>query len=184
MNGGVMVMITKDKFSPPGGHVFLQTRTIFKHIQDIIRTNGLTKFHDDWTINVIFRVKNAPHSGSHVFSRNWNHFELLQDIIGKNLLNKFHEDQTINVASRVLQNATTPFHNDRKISVFSTVNKKYASRLVAPGGPWWHMNVASRENAPPPDGHVFQPTRTIFKLIQDIIRTNLLTKFHEDKWGI
>ncbi|KAH3845952.1 hypothetical protein DPMN_088247 [Dreissena polymorpha] len=32
----------------------------------------------------------------------------------------------------------------------------------------------------PPDGHVFQQTGTIFELVQDIIGTNLLTKFHED----
>ena len=38
-----------------------------------------------------------------------------------------------------------------------------------------------RKNAPPPGGHVFQPTGIIFELIQDIIGMNLLTKFHEDK---
>ncbi|KAH3810635.1 hypothetical protein DPMN_139029 [Dreissena polymorpha] len=44
----------------------------------------------------------------------------------------------------------------------------------------WKINVASRvltrKNAPPPGGHVFQPTGIIFKLIQDIIGMNLLTK--------
>ncbi|KAH3794252.1 hypothetical protein DPMN_147783 [Dreissena polymorpha] len=30
------------------------------------------------------------------------------------------------------------------------------------------------------DGNVFQQTGTIFELVQDIIGTNLLTKFHED----
>ncbi|KAH3885139.1 hypothetical protein DPMN_009129 [Dreissena polymorpha] len=33
----------------------------------------------------------------------------------------------------------------------------------------------------PLKGHVFQPTGPIFKLIQDFIGTNLLTKFHEDR---
>ncbi|KAH3788699.1 hypothetical protein DPMN_166847 [Dreissena polymorpha] len=37
------------------------------------------------------------------------------------------------------------------------------------------------KNAPPPGGHVFQPTGIIFKLVQDIIGMNLLTKFHEDR---
>ncbi|KAH3834679.1 hypothetical protein DPMN_108012 [Dreissena polymorpha] len=32
----------------------------------------------------------------------------------------------------------------------------------------------------PHGGNVFQQTRTIFELVQDIIGTNLLTKFHED----
>ncbi|KAH3703278.1 hypothetical protein DPMN_078310 [Dreissena polymorpha] len=35
-------------------------------------------------------------------------------------------------------------------------------------------------NAPPPGAHVFEPTGTIFELAQDIILTNLLTKFHDD----
>ncbi|KAH3819171.1 hypothetical protein DPMN_120904 [Dreissena polymorpha] len=37
------------------------------------------------------------------------------------------------------------------------------------------------KNAPSTDGHVFQPTGTIFELVQDIIGTNLLTKFHDDR---
>ncbi|KAH3891375.1 hypothetical protein DPMN_015474 [Dreissena polymorpha] len=32
----------------------------------------------------------------------------------------------------------------------------------------------------PPGDHVFQQTGTIFELVQDIIGTNLLKKFHED----
>ncbi|KAH3717279.1 hypothetical protein DPMN_060061 [Dreissena polymorpha] len=38
-----------------------------------------------------------------------------------------------------------------------------------------------RKNAPPPGGHVFQPTGTIFNFIKDTIGTNLLTKLHEDR---
>ncbi|KAH3859558.1 hypothetical protein DPMN_102375 [Dreissena polymorpha] len=73
---------------PPGGNDFQQTGTIFELIQtrgperpkcrtdgrqnnippplagdNIIRTNVLTKFHEDWTINVTSTVltkKNAP----------------------------------------------------------------------------------------------------------------------------
>ncbi|KAH3837814.1 hypothetical protein DPMN_111215 [Dreissena polymorpha] len=37
------------------------------------------------------------------------------------------------------------------------------------------------KNAPPLGSHVFQAKVTIFKLIQDIIGTNLLTKFHEER---
>ncbi|KAH3879538.1 hypothetical protein DPMN_003441 [Dreissena polymorpha] len=56
-------------------------------------------------------------------------------------------------------NLLTKFHEDRKINV--------ASRVL------------TRKNAPPPGGHVFQPTSIIFDLIQDIIKMKLLTKFHE-----
>ncbi|KAH3812029.1 hypothetical protein DPMN_140450 [Dreissena polymorpha] len=116
----------------------------------IIRTNLLTKFHEDRKIKVVSRVltrKNAPPLGSHVFQAKIIIFKLIQDIIETNLLTKFHEDWTINVASRVL-----------------------TSHI------YW-------KNAPPPGGHVFKATKTIFKLIQDIIWTNLLTKFH-DHWKI
>ncbi|KAH3775654.1 hypothetical protein DPMN_177060 [Dreissena polymorpha] len=93
--------------------------------------------------------------GLYCFHEQWN----------TNLLTKFHEDRKINVASRVLtrKNAPPPgshFHEDRTV------------------------NVASRvQNAPPLGSHVFQANVTIFKLIQDIIETNLLSKFHED-WTI
>ncbi|KAH3730910.1 hypothetical protein DPMN_056909, partial [Dreissena polymorpha] len=70
--------------------------------------NLLTKFHEDWTINVASRVKNAPPLGSHVFQAKVTIFELIQDIIGTNLLSKFHEDRKINVASRVLTRKNAP----------------------------------------------------------------------------
>ncbi|KAH3811730.1 hypothetical protein DPMN_140145 [Dreissena polymorpha] len=93
-------------------------------------TNILTKFHENWAINVASKIfycrhlmKNAPPPGGHVFlstgttfelsraiirtnvvtHEDWTiHFELDQDIIRAKLCTKFHEDQTINVASRVL----------------------------------------------------------------------------------
>ncbi|KAH3794256.1 hypothetical protein DPMN_147787 [Dreissena polymorpha] len=101
-------------------------------------------------------MKNAPPSGCH-----------------------FHEDRTINVASRVLtmKNAPPPGdHNSSKISLGQNPLTKFHDD--------WTINAASRvltihikKNAPPTVGDVFQPTGTIFKLVQDIIGTNLLTKF-------
>ncbi|KAH3775651.1 hypothetical protein DPMN_177057 [Dreissena polymorpha] len=41
--------------------------------------------------------------------------------------------------------------------------------------------VLTSKNAPPPGSHVFQPTGIIFQHFQDIIRMNILTKFHEDR---
>ncbi|KAH3816307.1 hypothetical protein DPMN_117820 [Dreissena polymorpha] len=173
--------------------------------QNIIGTNLLTKFHEDWKINVASRVltrKNALPPGSH-----------------------FHEDRTVNVASRVLtgfyyshirknapplgshffqaninnnkleKNAPPLFHDDRNIYVTSRV--KIAPHL------WGHVfqptciifelvqdiigmnllteNVASRvKNAPPLGGHVIHKNVTILEFIQDIIKTNLLTIFHQD----
>ncbi|KAH3843175.1 hypothetical protein DPMN_116685 [Dreissena polymorpha] len=81
-----------------------------------------------------------------------------QSINGTNLRTKFHEDRKMNVASRV-KNAPPPgshFHEDRTV------------------------NVASRvKNAPPLGRQFVQANIIVFELIQDIIETNLLTKFHE-----
>ncbi|KAH3876765.1 hypothetical protein DPMN_000615 [Dreissena polymorpha] len=55
------------------------------------------------------------------------------------------------------------FHADLTINVPSRVLTRFY---------YGHI----RKNAPPPGRHVFQATRTIFKLIQDTIGTNLLNK--------
>ncbi|KAH3693649.1 hypothetical protein DPMN_081088 [Dreissena polymorpha] len=178
------------------------TRLYYSHV----RKNAPPLFHDDRKINVTSRVltgKMPRPSGAHVFQPTVIIFELVQDIIGMNLLTEknapplgshFHEDRKINVASRMLtrKNAPPPgghvfqptdiifelvqdiigmnllikFHEDLTINV--------VSRVVAP-------HRSSREKCPPLGSHVFQANVTIFQLIQDIIETNLLTKFHEDR---
>ncbi|KAH3721509.1 hypothetical protein DPMN_064438 [Dreissena polymorpha] len=48
----------------------------------------------------------------------------------------------------------------------------------------WTINVTENvnmKNAPPPGGHVFKLTATIFKLVRDIIGRNCLTKYHDDR---
>ncbi|KAH3867864.1 hypothetical protein DPMN_031001 [Dreissena polymorpha] len=113
------------KNAPPlGSHVFQANVTIFELIQDIIETNLLTKFHEDWKINVASRVltrKNAPPLGSHVFQANLTIFELIQDIIQTNILTNFHEDWTINVASRVLTRKTAPLPGGHVFSLIWTI---------------------------------------------------------------
>ncbi|KAH3867877.1 hypothetical protein DPMN_031014 [Dreissena polymorpha] len=153
-----------------GGYGFQQTITIFKLVQDIIGTNLLTKFHDDWTINVASR-ENAKSPGGYVFQPTGIILKIVQDIIGTNLVTMFHEDQAINVASRVLTrknallhigtNLLTKFYDDRTSNVTS--------------------RVLTRKNALSPSGNVFQPTAIIFELVQNINGTNLLTKFHHDQ---
>ncbi|KAH3747507.1 hypothetical protein DPMN_181934 [Dreissena polymorpha] len=171
---------------PTGGHVFQATGTTFELVQNIIVTNLLTKFHDD-------RKMPRP-LGGHVFPPTGTIFELIQNIIGTNYLTKFHDDRTINVASRekcpapgshdfqptsiifelvqdiIGMNLLTKFHEDLTINVASRVLTRF-----------YYSHI--RKNAPPLGSHVFQANVTIFKLIQDIIETNLLTKFHED-WTI
>ncbi|KAH3849897.1 hypothetical protein DPMN_092301 [Dreissena polymorpha] len=181
---------SREKCPAPWKPFFQANIIIFELIQDIIETNLLTKFHEDWTINVASRVltrKNAPplfhddrkiNVNSRVLTRKRAPPLWWPYIIGMNLLTEFHEDRTINVASREKCPAPwQPCHSSKH----------------------WTINVASRvltrKNAPPPGGHVFQPTGIIFALIQDTIGRNLVTKknapplgshvfkakFHEDR---
>ncbi|KAH3817479.1 hypothetical protein DPMN_119015 [Dreissena polymorpha] len=82
---------------PPCGHVFQQTGTIFELIQDIVKTNGLTKVFTSCKESNILGKIHPPLRPC--FSTNRNNFELVLDIIGSNFLSKLHEDRTINVAS-------------------------------------------------------------------------------------
>ncbi|KAH3691144.1 hypothetical protein DPMN_191285 [Dreissena polymorpha] len=108
---------------PPGSHVFQPIGTIIDFVQDIIRTNVLTKFHEDWTINLTFTVKTALPPGGHVFLPTGTIFELVKDFIGTHVLTKktatspgtqFHEDWTINVISKVLTRLMLTLHDRRR----------------------------------------------------------------------
>ncbi|KAH3854276.1 hypothetical protein DPMN_096814 [Dreissena polymorpha] len=144
--------------------------------------------------------KSAPTTGGHVFQRIGTTFELNQDIItfeldrdfiGTKLLTKFHEDGTRNVAYRVfmskcLRTDGRTYDGQRPCSShFHVITRYYWDKSSDQVSRRSKINVASRvltrKNAPPPDSHVFQPTGIIFELFQDIIRMNLLTKFHEDR---
>ncbi|KAH3859538.1 hypothetical protein DPMN_102355, partial [Dreissena polymorpha] len=151
---------------PPGGHVFKPIGIIFELIQDIIGMNLLTK-------------KNAPPLGSHVFQAKVTIFELIQDISGTNLLSKKyapspggHVFQPTGIIFELIQdiigmNLLTKFYEDQTINVASRVLTRFYSSHI-------------KKNAPPLGSHVVLANVTIFELIQVIIETNLLTKFHED----
>ncbi|KAH3720755.1 hypothetical protein DPMN_063658 [Dreissena polymorpha] len=146
--------------------------------------------------------KNAPPLCSHVFQAKVTIFELIQDISGKNHLSRFHEDQAKNVVSRELtrfyyshikKNAPPPWRPCFSTNQhhFLTRPRYYGINLLTKFHEVETINVASRvltrfyyshirKNAPPLGSHDFQANVTIFELIQDIIETNLLTKFHED----
>ncbi|KAH3753456.1 hypothetical protein DPMN_188093 [Dreissena polymorpha] len=138
--------------------------------KNIIGTNLLTKFHEDLKINVASRVltsKNAPPPGDH-----------------------FHEDRTINVSSRE-KNAPPPGCHVFKATktIFNLIQDIIGTNLrLTKFHEDWTINVASRvltshirKNAPPPCGHVCKATKPIFKLTQNMIGKNLMTKFHEDR---
>ncbi|KAH3888097.1 hypothetical protein DPMN_012122 [Dreissena polymorpha] len=125
--------------------------------------------------------KTAPPPGGHVFPPIMTIFELIRDIykIDANnvtsrkthVLTKIHEDRTKNVTSRVF----TCFHY---IHIVKT--------SPPPGG---HISIKPMNTAPPTGCHlnddwasnVTSTMFTGFELDRGINRTNVLTKFHEDR---
>ncbi|KAH3717899.1 hypothetical protein DPMN_060695 [Dreissena polymorpha] len=49
-----------------------------------------------------------------------------------------------------------------------------------PASPPAFANLITKKNAPPTGGHVFSLIWTIFELVRDINKTNVLTNFHDD----
>ncbi|KAH3722409.1 hypothetical protein DPMN_065367 [Dreissena polymorpha] len=185
-------VLTRKMLSPPspGGHVFQPTGTIFKLVQDIIgtnlvtKTNVLTKFHNDWTINVIFRVLTRFYY-SHIRKKPapwWPY------IIETDLLSKIHENGTINVASRVQKASTlvaiffnrpesfwNSFDEDRTIHLASLVKNAPPYDIIGTNIVTKFHEDRTMNEKHPAGGHVFQPTGR-FELVQDIIGTNIVTK--------
>ncbi|KAH3864987.1 hypothetical protein DPMN_028020 [Dreissena polymorpha] len=191
--------------TPPGSHVFQPIGTIIDFVEDIIRTNVLTKFHEDWTINLTFTVKTALPPGGHVFLPTGTIFELVKDFIGTHVLTKktatspgtqFHEDWTINVISKVLTRKTATTTGGHVFHSTGTIFKLglKIKNCLATWQPYiirtnvltkfhedWTINLTSTvKTAPPPGGHVFLPTGIIFELVKYFIGTHVPTKFHDD----
>ncbi|KAH3829111.1 hypothetical protein DPMN_131099 [Dreissena polymorpha] len=122
-------VLTRKNAPPPGGHVFQPTGIIFELVQDIIGVYLLTKFHEDWAINVVSIVKNAPPLDSHVFQANVTIFELTQDIINTNLLTEFHEDWTINANVDVAQR-TTDKRRSQKLTMSTLCSRELNKKRI------------------------------------------------------
>ncbi|KAH3690494.1 hypothetical protein DPMN_191438 [Dreissena polymorpha] len=67
-------------------------------------------------------------------------------------------------------------------TLYRVLKRFFESRTIAPtdNRSYAKFDKADRKMPHPPGTHVFEPTGTIFELAQDIILTNLLTKFHDD----
>ncbi|KAH3894649.1 hypothetical protein DPMN_018806 [Dreissena polymorpha] len=165
---------------------FNQRASFFQYFQDIIGMNLLTKFHEDWTINVASRVKNAPPLDSHVFQAKVTIFKLIQDIIGTHFLTKFNEDQKINILQKPYkEKCPTPgdhvfqptgiifelFQDIIGINLLTNFHEE--EKCPAPWQPCFSSKfhedlkknvdsrVLTRKNAPPPGSSQIQ-TRQIF----------------------
>ncbi|KAH3830996.1 hypothetical protein DPMN_104255 [Dreissena polymorpha] len=137
-----------------------------RNLQDSAHLSRRIRKHNSETssFHYIHIEKNAPPTGGHVFSPIWTIFELVRDINKTNLLTNFHDDW-----AKIETNVLTKFHEN------------------------WAKNVTSRvftcfhyihieKNVPPTGGHVFFfiPIWTIFELVREINKTNVLTNFHDD----
>ncbi|KAH3881493.1 hypothetical protein DPMN_005419 [Dreissena polymorpha] len=171
-------LLTKKNAPPPCHNVFQATGSNFLLVKNIIGKNLLTKFHDDPTINVASRVllrKNSPPCG-HVFQQIRTIFEVIQNIIGTNVHTKFHEDWTINITFRVLTSFNSSHIRKNAPPLAAMKNDPPTSGHVFQAT----ETIFKQIKCPDPGGHVFQTTGTIFELVQDIIGTNLLSKFYEN----
>ncbi|KAH3802728.1 hypothetical protein DPMN_156408 [Dreissena polymorpha] len=79
-----------------GGHVFQRIGTTFELNQDIIKTNILTKLHEDWAWNVTSTV--------------FTSFELDRDIIAKNLLTNVYKPNVDDGRTKYGQRPVTKAH--------------------------------------------------------------------------
>ncbi|KAH3800476.1 hypothetical protein DPMN_154109 [Dreissena polymorpha] len=199
-----------EKNTPPtGGHVFLPIWTIFELVRDINKTNVLTNFHDDWakivtssvftshvieltgtifTLNSHIKVftcfhyihieNNAPPTCGHIVSPIWTIFELFQDI-NKTL---FTRKTAPPPGSHVIQLTRTIFElysHIKETNVLTKFNENLAKNMTSRVFTCFHY-IHIEKNAPPTGGHVFSPIWTIFELVRDFNKTNVLTNFHDD----
>ncbi|KAH3890045.1 hypothetical protein DPMN_014113 [Dreissena polymorpha] len=132
------------------------------------------QFHDDWAKNVTSR-KNGP----------------------PNVLTNFHDDWAMIVTSRVFTRKTAPPPGSyviqltrtifelnshiKETNVLTKMNENWAKIVTSRVFTCFHF-IHIEKNAPPTGGHVFSPIWTIFALVRDINKTNLLTNFH-DEWA-
>ncbi|KAH3879443.1 hypothetical protein DPMN_003346 [Dreissena polymorpha] len=177
-----------EKNGPPTGcHVFASIWTIFKLVQDINKTNVLTNSHDDWA-----KIVTSIVFTSHVIQLTGTIFELNSHIKETNLLTKFHENSAKNVTSRVEKcpahwrpyinktNVLTNFHDNWAKVVTSRV---FTRKTSPPTGMFTCFHyIHIEKNALPTGRHVFSPIWTIFELVRDINKTDVLINFH-DNWA-
>ncbi|KAH3740071.1 hypothetical protein DPMN_046766 [Dreissena polymorpha] len=120
----------------------------------IIRTNVMIKFHKDLTHIKLLQ------SAQPTFHIDWT----IQ--VTSTALTMFHYSHIMNIFRPLATNFLTKFQKDRTIHVnFRVLTRFYYSHII--------------KDALSHGGHVFQLTEIIFEPIQDIIITNVLTKFHK-----
>ena len=165
------------------------TSPIFELHRDIVKMIILSKFDEDWTKNVAFRVFTRFFHDLTYWPSYWpnvTHIELNWDIVKMISLSKFDEDWTKNVASRGF---TRFFHgltywpsfwpNIIHIRTWLRDCSFWASMIKI--GPKCRPQECSQGFSMIwPTDLVFYPTSPIFELDWDIVKMIILSKFDED----
>ncbi|KAH3720092.1 hypothetical protein DPMN_062985 [Dreissena polymorpha] len=155
-------------------------------LPDFITINILTKFHEDWMktatsfINILTK-----------FHKDWmktpTSIVYTSDLI--NILTKYHKDWMKTVTSTVYTNKLLTdgrTHTQRTPDITRSHKLTMSlrdSHVIQLTGTIFELNSCIKEtnkNAPPTGAHVFSPIWTIFNLVRDINKTNVLTNFHDD----
>ncbi|KAH3886680.1 hypothetical protein DPMN_010693 [Dreissena polymorpha] len=100
-----------------------------------------------------------------------------------NVLSKFHENWAKNVTSTVftcfhyIHLAQTDRPTDRPTDQQTNqqTDQQTGQKQYVP-----HYYSGGHKNVPPTGGHVFSPIWTIYELVREINKTNVLTNFHDD----
>ncbi|KAH3696361.1 hypothetical protein DPMN_083825 [Dreissena polymorpha] len=86
------------------------------------------------------------------------------------------------VNSHIIQLTGTIFELNSRIketNVLSKFHENWAKNVTSSVFTCFHY-IYIEKNAPPTGGHVFLLIPTIFELVRDINKTNILTNFHDD----
>ncbi|KAH3713565.1 hypothetical protein DPMN_073357 [Dreissena polymorpha] len=179
-------------------HVIQLTETIFELNSHIKETNVLTKFHENWAKNVTSRVftclnyihieKNAPPTGGHVYHLSRPFSNLSEVSIKPMFLPTFMMiGQKLKTAPLWQPCYSTDRNHFRtqlsyqgnKINVLTKFHENWAKNVTSRVFTCFYY-IHIEKNAPPTGSHVFSPIWTIFELVRDINKTNVLTNFHDD----
>ncbi|KAH3887205.1 hypothetical protein DPMN_011221 [Dreissena polymorpha] len=82
------------------------------------------------------------------------------------------------INSHVIQ-LTRTFLNSTLVSRKHKFHENWAKNVTSTVFTCFHY-IHIEKNAQPTGGHVFSPIPTIFKLVRNINKTNVLTNFHDD----
>ena len=122
-----------------------------------------------------------------VFDPTWPIFQLLRNFIATNILTKFHDCQTGNVACRAYTRFLRIWSNDLVLtrhdifsnsSYISSRKTFWASSMII-GLKMWPLERTQNFSEVWISDLVFDPTWPNFKLISDLIKTNIMNGPHD-----